>query len=274
MQTRIRQLDTKEKIHAGEFELFRRLISDVYPKGIVSIVSDTFDFWKVITEYVPALKSEILARSGGYPVDKVVIRPDSGDPVKIICGDPEVDPNSPQGKGAIECLWETFGGTITSKGYKLLDSHIGLIYGDSITPQRAEAIMKGLEAKGFCSGNVVLGIGSYTYQHVTRDTYGFAVKATYGEVNGEAREIFKDPITDNGSKKSHRGLLKVTKEPSGLFEVHQQVTWSQTMDANNLHKPVFKDGVLLVDFSLDEIRKRVLGLQDGSSASPVAAVSG
>src|SRR3954454_6952499 len=82
--------------------------------------------------------------------------------------------------------------------YKLLDPHVGLIYGDSITLARAEAILSGLKAKGFASGNVVLGVGSYTYQYVTRDTFGFAVKSTYGEVNGVGREIFKDPVTDDG----------------------------------------------------------------------------
>ena len=160
------------------------MITETYPAGIVSIVSDTWDYWKVITEFIPTLKSEILARDG-----KVVIRPDSGDPVKIICGDPDAKPGSPEFKGSVECLWETFGGTETATGYKLLDGHIGLIYGDSITLERCEAICSQLEAKGFASTNVVFGIGSYTYQYVTRDTFGFAMKATYGEVNGKGLSL-------------------------------------------------------------------------------------
>ena len=129
----------------GELETFERLITRIYPMGIVSIVSDTWDFWQVITEFLPALKDKILARTG-----KVVIRPDSGDPVKIIIGDPDAAPGSPEYKGAIECMWEVFGGTITDRGYKLLDAHIGLIYGDGITSERQEAILSGLQQKGVC----------------------------------------------------------------------------------------------------------------------------
>lgn len=138
----------------SEIDTFERLISTVYPAGIVSIVSDTWDFWQVITDFMPRLKANILARNG-----KVVIRPDSGDPVKIIVGDPDAPADSPAHKGAIECLWETFGGSVTPQGYKLLDPHIGLIYGDSITTVRQKAILEGLKQKGFASYNVVLGIG-------------------------------------------------------------------------------------------------------------------
>src|SRR5258708_22036540 len=200
---------------------FERLITKVYPAGIVSIVSDTWDFWQVITGFLPELKDKILARNG-----KVVIRPDSGDPVKIIIGDPDAPVGSPEYKGAIECLWETFGGTITEKGYKLLDGHIGLIYGDSITTERQLAILEGLKNKGFASYNVVLGIGSYTYEYVTRDTFGFAMKATYGEVNGVGRDIFKDPKTDDGTKKSAKGLMQVYRNPAtGKLALKAHCTW-------------------------------------------------
>lgn len=235
----------------GEIDTFIRLIRDVYPSGIVSIVSDTWDFWQVITEFLPELKSMILARNG-----KVVIRPDSGDPVKIIVGDSDAEPGSPAYKGAIECMWEIFGGTTTPKGYKLLDSHIGLIYGDSITPDRQEQILEGLKAKGFASYNVVLGIGSFTYEYVTRDTFGFAMKATYGEVDGKGLAIFKDPKTDNGTKKSARGLLKVTRnEKSGKLEMEDDVTWEE--EGQSLLKTVFLDGKLTVDQSLADIRALV-----------------
>lgn len=231
---------------ADEMGTFRRLITDLYPAGVVSIVSDTWDFWQVITEYLPKLKPEILKRAG-----KVVIRPDSGDPVKIIIGDSDAPVGSPAYKGAIECMWETFGGTITEKGYKLLDGHIGLIYGDSITLGRQKAILAGLEAKGFCSFNVVLGIGSFTYEYVTRDTFGFAMKATYGEVDGEGREIFKDPKTDSGMKKSAKGLLKVEKV-NGTFVLKDQVSAAEA-DAGEM-KLIFKDGKLVKDYTLAEVR--------------------
>lgn len=137
-----------------EFGTFKRLITEIYPTGIVSIVSDTWDFWQVITEYMPKLKDTIMSRDG-----RVVIRPDSGDPVKIICGDPEADPNSPEYKGAYQLLGEIFGTTVNEKGYKVLDTHIGLIYGDSITLERQKQIYAQLEEKGYAATNLVLGIG-------------------------------------------------------------------------------------------------------------------
>jgi len=234
-----------------EIGTFERLITKVYPAGVVSIVSDTWDFWQVITGFLPALKEKILARNG-----KVVIRPDSGDPVKIIVGDRDAAVGSPEYKGAIECLWETFGGTITEKGFKLLDGHIGLIYGDSITTERQLAILEGLKAKGFASYNVVLGIGSYTYEYVTRDTFGFAMKATYGEVNGIGRDIFKDPKTDDGTKKSAKGLMQVYRNSAtGKLALKDQCTWKE--EGQGELKTVLKDGQLIVDWSLAEIRDRL-----------------
>lgn len=233
----------------NEIATFERLISDLYPNGIVSIVSDTWDFWAVITEFLPQLKDKILARDG-----KVVIRPDSGDPVKIIVGDKDATPGSPEYKGAIECMWEVFGGTTTEKGYKLLDSHIGLIYGDSITLARQDAILEGLKEKGFASFNVVLGIGSYTYEYVTRDTYGFAMKATYGEVNGEPRNIFKDPKTDDGTKKSAKGLLSVT-EVNGELILKDECSWEE--EKQGLLQTVFKNGKVINEQSLSQIRTRI-----------------
>ena len=126
--------------------------------------------------------------------------PDSGDPVDIICGvgyDVHINPlrtNRPdysieERKGVIELLWDVFGGTVNEQGYKVLDPHIGAIYGDSITIDRADEICARLEAKGFASTNVVLGIGSFTYQYNTRDTFGFAMKATYVEVEGEGLSL-------------------------------------------------------------------------------------
>lgn len=230
-----------------EIETFRRLITETYPVGIVSIVSDTWDYWKVITEFIPKLKSEILARDG-----KVVIRPDSGDPVKIICGDPTAEVGSPEFKGSVECLWEIFGGTLTATGYKLLDQHIGLIYGDSITLERCEAICSQLEAKGFASTNLVFGIGSYTYQYVTRDTFGFAMKATYGEVNGVGRPIFKNPKTDDGTKKSAKGMIKLSGTNTAVQKMEDMVTKDQ--ESTGLLQTVYLNGKITKENTLADIR--------------------
>lgn len=251
----------------GELSLLRRLITEVYPQGVVSIVSDTWDFWKLITEYLPTLKPEIMARSGGMPVDRVVIRPDSGDPVKIICGTSShvASPHllSPEGKGAIQCLWETFGGTINAAGFKELDSHIGLIYGDSITLERQKAILQGLKQKGFASTNVVFGIGSYTYQMNTRDPLGQAIKATYGETrSGGPQPIFKKPKTDDGLKNSAKGLLCVQsrgKTKNGLahtgLNLREDVTWAD--ESTGLLQTIFRDGQQENIQTLAHIRARI-----------------
>jgi nicotinamide phosphoribosyltransferase len=239
----------------NEIETFKRLINDLYPSGVVSIVSDTWNFWKVISEYTKELKEDILNRKPNpIGLAKVVFRPDSGDPVKVICGDSEAKPGSPEFKGAAECLWDIFGGTTTDNNYKLLNERVGLIYGDSITLQRAEAILKGLKAKGFASTNIVFGIGSYTYQHITRDTFGFAIKATWGQVNGQARDIFKDPITDKGDKKSAAGLLRIEETDNG-FELFDRQTPEQ--EQQGALEVVFKDGKLVKEISFADIKTRL-----------------
>lgn len=192
----------------GEFETIRRLITEVHPSGVVSIVADTWNLWRVLTDYLPRLKEVILARDG-----KVVIRPDSGDPVKIVTGDPEVKGDGPykeaERKGVVRALYEIFGGTVNTKGYKELDPHVGAIYGDSITVPRAEQILFRLAADGFAANNIYFGVGSYSYGYMTRDTFGFAVKATSVTINGAQRAIQKDPVTGDREKKSARGYLAV-----------------------------------------------------------------
>jgi nicotinamide phosphoribosyltransferase len=233
--------------HDTELETFKRLITSVYPKGIVSIVSDTWDYYKVLGEVLPALKTEIMARDG-----KVVIRPDSGDPVAIVCGDPKAPYGTIQNKGTVEYLYDLFGGTVNSKGYKQLDPHIGVIYGDSITLDRCEAICSQLKKKGFASTNMVFGIGSFTYQFVTRDSYGFAVKATHGVVTGTPTDIYKDPITDSGLKKSAKGLLRVNAD----LTLSEQVT--EVEEKEGLLRTIFLNGKLTHEETLATIRERLL----------------
>jgi nicotinamide phosphoribosyltransferase len=307
--------------NGGDDKAILERMLDLYPTGIVSIVADSYDYWRFISEYVRGFKDKIMSRDG-----KCVLRPDSGDPVEIICGvetvkltgsnkndaidkavyslyckvaeeTPHGEPGddypegifewngktykcvadlswnrydkqyyyiddwnsksfeevelTPEQKGSIEVLWDIFGGTINEKGFKELDPHIGLIYGDSITPARQEEILRRLAEKGFASSNIVLGIGSFTYQYNTRDTFGFAMKATYGEINGEPKEIFKDPKTDDGIKKSARGLLHIQ---NGVQT--DQVNWQKEKTGGLT--TVFKDGTLTVDQSLSEIRERLI----------------
>lgn len=243
-----------------EFLTFKRFITELYPKGFVSIVSDTWDLWQVVTDFVPRLKDEILARDG-----RLVIRPDSGNPVDIICGLSKEDvaeltfeectESAHEVIGVYELLWNTFGGTINEKGYKVLDSHVGVIYGDSITLERQKEIYRRLEEKGFAATNLVLGIGSYTYQYRTRDSLGFAMKATWCQVNGEPREIFKSPKTDSGMKKSLKGLIRVDKDENGKYYATDCVT--PTQERGGCLESVFVDGNLVKEVSLTEIRERL-----------------
>lgn len=235
-----------------ELETFRRLITEVYPSGIVSIVSDTWDLWHVLTETLPTLRNEVLAREG-----KVVIRPDSGNPADIICGTKaSAIANTPQEKGVIELLWDTFGGDINPKGYKVLNPAIGAIYGDSITLDLCEEICRRLEVRGFASTNVVFGIGSYTYQYLTRDTLGYAMKSTLTVCKGKEIQIFKDPVTDDGVKKSAKGRVAVQRH-------FGQLIYKDELSLNDnipcLLEPVFKNGVLLKEETLSEIRERLAG---------------
>lgn len=292
-----------------EQETIRRIIEDIYPSGVVSVVSDTWDYWNTITVHAANLKDVILNRKPnmlGHA--KTVFRPDSGDPVEILCGIEffELQPNETfedayrenasvvkdngkyyevewqvgydydgqyyagyeivreipehEIKGSVEVLWDIFGGTITETGHKLLDSHVGLIYGDSITLERAYQILNRLEKKGFASANVVFGIGSFTYQYNTRDTFGMAMKATYAYVDKTGRELFKDPKTDSGTKKSAKGLLKVvdvSNKGKNCFVLQDQITPEQ--EQTGALQTVFKNGKLIVDEDLATIRARLAG---------------
>lgn len=237
-----------------EVKAFSSIIDSV-PTGIVSIVSDTYDFWGVLTNVLPTLKDKIMTRDG-----KVVIRPDSGNPVDIICGTNRFGGTTPEEKGAIQLLWETFGGTISHQGFKVLDSHIGLLYGDAITAERATEICTRLFEKGFASTNVVFGIGSFTYSYVTRDSLGYALKATYAKINGEEVFIEKDPKTDkNNLKKSLTGKVAVIKSASGIVAVDHLNDEQEANFGGNMLRTIFKDGDIYNESTLKEVQDRLHG---------------
>ncbi|WP_240183669.1 nicotinate phosphoribosyltransferase [Leifsonia aquatica] len=242
-----------------EEETYERLL-ELYPSGIVSIVSDTWDLWHVVMSILPRLRHDIMQRDG-----KVVIRPDSGDPADIICGTRRTKrgyndaAGTPEEAGLIELLWEIFGGT-TVKGLKVLDPHIGAIYGDSITIDRARDIIERLEAKGFAPSNIVFGVGSYTYQYVTRDTFGSAIKATYVVVDGEGRNIQKAPKTDNGLKKSATGRLAVVRSNGELTLIQEA---SPALEAVSELQPVWEDGQFITYQSFADVRRQLALSTDG-----------
>jgi nicotinamide phosphoribosyltransferase len=219
-----------------------------YPTGIVSIVSDTFNLWEVLTTFAEKLKPQILARNG-----KVVFRPDSGNPEYIICGDPAAPAGSHASKGAIRLLEEKFGSSVNSKGYKVLHPSVGLIYGDGMYLERYKKVLQRMKDMGYAASNLVIGVGGILRNH-SRDTLGFAQKATYVEVNGESKEIEKDPITDPG-KRSHKGLLRLTWDNETGYVTEDQV--SPDEEQMGLLQTVFKDGQITREFTLGEIRERV-----------------
>ena len=219
---------------------------DLNPTGLVSVVSDAYDYWRMLTKTLPAVKDKILARDGKY-----VVRPDSGDPKKILCGDPSAPEGSPENKGTFRLLEETFGATVNSKGYKELNPKIGVIYGDGMYFDRYKDILETMEKMGYANTNLVIGIGGLLLQQHNRDDLGFAFKATYAEINGVATELFKDPITDPG-KKSHKGLMKLVKLSSGEYVTLDQ----QEDDEGGELVEVFKDGKVVREYTLEEIRER------------------
>lgn len=268
-------------------EVYFKEMLERFPNGFISIVSDGFDYWKMIEEIVPKHKEQILSRDG-----RVVIRPDSGDPVDIICGlNSRTDLEFTKGVncmhyrqkgskdtnfatcsmgeyyGTYEYLYNIFGGTINNKGFKILDSHIGLIYGDAINMKRQKEIYARLEKKDFAATNLVLGIGSFTYQCVTRDNLGLAMKATYceleqvdeqGNMTTVKKNIYKDPKTVVGMpKKSLKGLLYVDTTNDDCrthYCVRDEVT--EQDEQGGALEVVFTNGKITKETTLDEIRKK------------------
>lgn len=288
------ELTLDEARFLAEVEFMKRYITEIFPKGFVSYVADSYDFWAIITKAAAILKQEIMARDG-----RVVFRPDSGVPEHIIAGyytdggdyasfEEAYDANAEAGYelvqvlgkfyrvkqssgfdvidetdevpyheavGAVQCLWDIFGGEVNSKGYKVLDSHIGLIYGDSITVARAKDIFERLRDKGFASSNIVYGVGSFTTQYTTRDSLGMAVKATGAVIDGQQIMVVKEPKTDL-SKKSAKGFLKVVRNMFGQLELIDNCQLEDVQSDDNELRRVFYNGKLIVDEDLTTIRER------------------
>lgn len=235
-------------VDGDEITLLRRLLTEIYPNTSFSAVLDSYDYWNIIDNVLPQLKPEIMAHNGC-----MLMRGDSGDCVKVVTE-------------TVFKLWEEFGGTVNSKGYKVLDPHVKAIYGDSITVQRCEQIYCILEQNGFAASNVALGVGSFSFQCIeedgilkpfTRDTFSSCIKATYCEINDEPYPIFKDP-KDGGFKKSQKGCCVVREDQNGSLCFSDGYTWIEAVcHRYNKLQPVFIDGKLLKEQSLAEIRNRL-----------------
>ena len=340
----------------AENEVVKNLLTNIYPNSSFSMVSDSYDYWRLVTEILPELKNEVMNHNG-----TLFVRGDSGDPVKIVAGRIDItgllsevivkslmsgksvesfgivselsksikmniegdfvedycyfrygdklyslyyyendysnefelgdELTESEVKGTVERLWEIFGGTVNSKGYKVLDQHIRAIYGDSITQNRQELIYRILEVKGFSVENVALGAGSFSFHAYqgndgtlypyTRDTFQFAQKATYGEsverAVGSSADgsdglqmyekrtsvmIYKDPKTDSDNfKKSMKGCCAVYQDKnnkSRYYLDHDNLTFEEReSDPNNALVEVFKDGRMVHEDTFEEIRDRL-----------------
>lgn len=231
-------------IDGDEETLIKRLLTEIYPNTSFSAVLDSYDYWNVVENILPKLKNEIMNHNGCF-----LVRGDSGDCVDVVTR-------------TVFKLWEEFGGTTNSKGYKVLDPHVKAIYGDSITVQRCEQIYDILEKNGFAASNVALGVGSFSFQCIeedgvlkpfTRDTFSSCIKATYCEIDGKPYPIFKNP-KDGGFKKSQRGLCHVYKGLDNKLTFKDGYT-TKNLPMNNLLETVFRDGKLVKEQSLQEIRR-------------------
>lgn len=243
---------TNYAIDGDEITMVKRLLTEIYPDTSFSMVSDSYDYWNMVDVVIPACKEEILKHNG-----TLLVRGDSGDPVKIVTD-------------TVFHLWDTFGGTVNSKGYKVLDPHIKAIYGDSITPERMTAIYEILTANGFACNNVSLGVGAFSMQCAiydgglapfTRDTFQCAIKATYCEDRfGNSYQVFKNPKTDTDKvKASQKGMCCVYRDNNGIItykDGYTSDTIKETAD-KNLLIPVFENGHMLKEYSLSEIRSRL-----------------
>ena len=236
-------------VDGDEITLLRRLLTEIYPNTSFSAVLDSYDYWNIIENVLPQLKKEILEHNGC-----MLMRGDSGDCVEVVTE-------------TVFKLWDIFGGTVNSKGYKVLDPHVKAIYGDSITVQRCEQIYEILTKRGFACSNVALGVGSFSFQCIeedgilkpfTRDTFSSCIKATYCEIDGKPYPIFKNP-KDGGFKKSQKGCCVVYRE-DGVLKYKDEYNWSEAAeDERNLLVTVFKDGKLVKEQTLSEIRNLLNG---------------
>lgn len=235
-------------IDGDEITFVKRLLTELYPNTSFSMVSDTYDYWNMVKNILPQCKEEIMNHNG-----KLLIRPDSGDIVDISIE-------------TIKFLWEEFGGTLNSKGFKVLDPHIGIIYGDGCTVNKVKEIYEELFKLGFAANNIVFGVGAFCFHAIfeddgkfivnTRDTFGIAMKATHGEIGDYKFPIYKDPKTDKSNlKKSHKGCCKVIRLNQGFICYDG---YDRFLEDNETYlNTVFENGKLLKEETFEEIRNRL-----------------
>lgn len=215
-----------------EVDAMRNMLTQ-YPKGLVACVSDSFDIYQACRDYWgDALKDTVLGRDG-----TLVVRPDSGDALEVL---PRI----------LEILGERFGYEVNAKGYKVLNPHIRVIQGDGVDYQSAKEILTQLASKDWSADNIAFGMGGALLQKLNRDTQKFAFKCCSVTVNGEKRDVFKQPI-DEPFKKSKAGELKLIQDQNGEYQ-----TVPIEALGEDLLQTVFENGKVVNPTTLMEVRSR------------------
>lgn len=237
----------------GQLKAYRSLI-ERNPNGVLSVVSDTYNYWDVIDYVLPKLKDKIMKRNG-----KLVIRPDSLDEKREKTGQ-TIHNAGEQLAVTLDALYKTFGGHVNSKGYKVLDPHVGVIHGEGITLDNVESIFNQILKAGFSAENVTLGVGAYVYSvNVSRDDFGQALKATDCVIDGAELPVFKAPHSiAEAFKQSAHGAVSV-HGASGKYELVEYLKMDEAKnDPDNQMDVLYshEKGVKLTPFA--DIRKRIL----------------
>lgn len=221
----------------GETAAYANMLKQFGGKNkLVAVVSDSYDIWNAIDNiWGGALKTQVETTGG-----TLVVRPDSGEPVEIV---PE----------AIERLMAKFGFSVNTKGYKVLPPCVRLIQGDGVCAASIEAILAQMQKRGLSADNVAFGMGGELLQKVNRDTQKFAMKASAICINGQWRDVYKDPITDQG-KRSKKGRLALIKE-NGQFKT---VPKNAVSAEQNQLVSVYHNGQVLADYTLAQVRENAL----------------
>ena len=219
----------------NELEAYRTFIK-ACPEGLLSIVSDSYDFFKALEWFGTELKEEILARGQKTGFAKFVVRPDSGNPIEMSLK-------------AIQALDKHFGSTVNSKGYKVLNPKVGVIYGDGINYDSIKEILTEIRSKGYSIDNIVFGMGGGLLQQVNRDTQKFAFKCSAANVGNKWVDVYKDPVTDKG-KQSKKGKLKLIEHEGEIQTVQEQE------NGDDLLEVVFENGNIVHLHTFGEVQER------------------
>lgn len=225
---------------AGEADAYANMVAQFgRPGGIFAVVSDSYDLYGAIDHIWGEQLRQRVVDSGAM----LVIRPDSGNPVSVVAK-------------TMALLEARFGSDTNAKGYRVL-RHVRVIQGDGVDPDSIAAILDRVVADGFCASNIAFGMGGALLQKLDRDTQAFAYKTSAAEIDGEWGPVYKDPATDSG-KRSKRGLLGLVRDGDGWRTVPVDGQRFEPLDGGeNLLRPVWRNGELLVDDTLEQVRARL-----------------